>query len=510
MKEVKKYMSKVKGLGKISIILVLTLLLGLITIPALASNANPKTFSVIKSKIIKKLPESKQLQLNVVSGQPEEPIIDVGIYEGLGDTVMSALPQDEIYGDNVPDFDFLTLVFNESLINKNNEATNAIQEAVDKAFGPNKAKVETSEDEDGFTSRFFVVYALKDIDLNSANNIILPKGSVTGDLSKKTNSKDLAIFRVPPKRSLPADEEPLLFSACYSGLWDDVMNANPDPDQDIFNQIGVEFNEPILNDKGQGLEAIKNAVKEAFGSGAVVEVAQDEGEENSSIYYINAEKDINLNDVKSIVLKAGTIEGAQSHVKNKDDIYLYVAPQTPTDPPTKPPTNPPDTTQPQPDPGQQPATTGPAYPGSYIMYGSRGGNVKTVQDKLNALGFNCGAVDGIFGPKTKAAVVSFQRANGLAADGIIGPLTWSKLFGNSTSASPVSSSAGYPGLVMYGMHNANVSAVQSKLATLGFNPGSIDGIFGPKTLAALKNFQRAEGLVIDGIVGPITWKALFG
>ena len=48
-------------------------------------------------------------------------------------------------------------------------------------------------------------------------------------------------------------------------------------------------------------------------------------------------------------------------------------------------------------------------------------------DALNALGYDCGSVDGIFGSKTKAAVMAFQKANGLGADGIVGPLTWGKL-----------------------------------------------------------------------------------
>ena len=48
-------------------------------------------------------------------------------------------------------------------------------------------------------------------------------------------------------------------------------------------------------------------------------------------------------------------------------------------------------------------------------------------DALNALGYDCGSVDGIFGSKTYAAVLAFQKANGLVADGIVGSLTWGKL-----------------------------------------------------------------------------------
>ncbi len=53
----------------------------------------------------------------------------------------------------------------------------------------------------------------------------------------------------------------------------------------------------------------------------------------------------------------------------------------------------------------------------------RGDDVRALQTMLNALGYDCGAVDGIFGNKTKAGVKTFQQAKGLAVDGIAGPIT---------------------------------------------------------------------------------------
>ncbi len=53
-----------------------------------------------------------------------------------------------------------------------------------------------------------------------------------------------------------------------------------------------------------------------------------------------------------------------------------------------------------------------------------------------------------------------------------------------------------------------VRTLQQALARAGFSPGPIDGEFGPKTLAAVRAFQRAKGLEVDGIVGPRTWGAL--
>ena len=52
--------------------------------------------------------------------------------------------------------------------------------------------------------------------------------------------------------------------------------------------------------------------------------------------------------------------------------------------------------------------------------------------------------------------------------------------------------------------------VQKALIAAGFNPGSPDGVMGPRTRAAIMAFQRAKGLEVDGIVGPVTAAALFG
>ena len=55
-----------------------------------------------------------------------------------------------------------------------------------------------------------------------------------------------------------------------------------------------------------------------------------------------------------------------------------------------------------------------------------------------------------------------------------------------------------------GSSGDEVAQLQKRLAAAGFDPGSADGIFGPKTEAALKAFQEASGLAVDGIAGPAT------
>ena len=151
----------------------------------------------------------------------------------------------------------------------------------------------------------------------------------------------------------------------------------------------------------------------------------------------------------------------------------------------------------------------PTVPDMPMLYrGCTGDAVKTLQDKLNTLGYNSGNVDGIFGVKTYAAVTAFQKANGLGVDGIVGKLTWGKLYGVSP-AMPVETTTvvGRP-MVSYGSRGDAVRKLQELLNALGYDCDSVDGIFGSKTKAAVLAFQKANGLGVDGIVGPLTWAKL--
>ena len=151
----------------------------------------------------------------------------------------------------------------------------------------------------------------------------------------------------------------------------------------------------------------------------------------------------------------------------------------------------------------------PVVPDMPMLYrGCTGDAVKTLQEKLNAKGFDSGNVDGIFGAKTYAAVTAFQKVNGLGVDGIVGKLTWGKLYGVSP-AMPVETTTvvGRP-TVSYGSRGDAVRKLQELLNALGYDCGSVDGIFGSKTKAAVLAFQKANGLGADGIVGPLTWAKL--
>ena len=151
----------------------------------------------------------------------------------------------------------------------------------------------------------------------------------------------------------------------------------------------------------------------------------------------------------------------------------------------------------------------PTVPDMPMLYrGCTGDAVKTLQEKLNAKGFDSGNVDGIFGAKTYAAVTAFQKANGLGVDGIVGKLTWGKLYGVSP-AMPVETTTvvGRP-MVSYGSRGDAVRKLQELLNAKGYTCGSVDGIFGSKTYAAVLAFQKANGLAADGIVGSLTWGKL--
>ena len=152
------------------------------------------------------------------------------------------------------------------------------------------------------------------------------------------------------------------------------------------------------------------------------------------------------------------------------------------------------------------ASTVPDMP--MLYRGCTGDAVKTLQEKLNAKGFDSGNVDGIFGAKTYAAVTAFQKTNSLGVDGIVGKLTWGKLYGVSP-AMPVETTTvvGRP-MVSYGSRGDAVRKLQELLNALGYDCGSVDGIFGSKTKAAVLAFQKANGLAADGIVGPLTWGKL--
>ena len=138
----------------------------------------------------------------------------------------------------------------------------------------------------------------------------------------------------------------------------------------------------------------------------------------------------------------------------------------------------------------------PIQPWPVVRQGDEGHPVLTLQELLRALG-HAVAVDGDFGPQTASAVRAVQNAAGLTADGVVGPLTWPKVIATVRRGST--------GDAVRGVQ------VEFQFRNLSGDPTEgvqIDGIFGPKTEQAVRGFQDALDITVDGIVGPVTWRAL--
>ena len=130
-------------------------------------------------------------------------------------------------------------------------------------------------------------------------------------------------------------------------------------------------------------------------------------------------------------------------------------------------------------------------------------HVAALQVALRAKGMYRSSVDGVLGPRTRAAIRRFQRRAGLVPDGVAGPRTRRAFgrFGRHRLGSRV---------LRDGASGWDVAALQFSLAWHGFASGTFDGVFGPRTEEAVRGFQHYADLNEDGIAGPATLRALSG
>ena len=172
-----------------------------------------------------------------------------------------------------------------------------------------------------------------------------------------------------------------------------------------------------------------------------------------------------------------------------------------------------------------------SYPGTPLRLGSVGEDVVILQAMLNRISQNYPAIPkinpaiGSFNEETKAAVKKFQSIFNLTPDGIVGKATWYKLvylYVGVTQLSELVSQGQtfyavqfqYPGVLREGDRGDEVKVLQYMLALLeefdsALSPVGIDGVFGPSTARAVRNYQGVTGLVVDGIVGEDTWNSLY-
>ena len=172
-----------------------------------------------------------------------------------------------------------------------------------------------------------------------------------------------------------------------------------------------------------------------------------------------------------------------------------------------------------------------SYPGTALKKGSSGLDVQTIQTYLTRIRRNYPAIPaitdqtGVFGDSTRAAVAKFQSIFNLASDGVVGKATWNKLsylYASVTRLAELNSEGTSLGIgtvppssvLRRGSSGQDVITLQYLLNMAAeFNstiPATAqDGIFGSNTQQSVAAFQRAAGLAPDGIVGPLTWQALY-
>ncbi|MEQ9667516.1 peptidoglycan-binding protein [Coleofasciculus sp. G2-EDA-02] len=171
-----------------------------------------------------------------------------------------------------------------------------------------------------------------------------------------------------------------------------------------------------------------------------------------------------------------------------------------------------------------------ASPVLALRKGTSGAEVTNLQKTLQAEGYFTGPITGYYGPLTEAAVIQFQKANGLNPDGIVGANTTATL--KSDSAAPTNSSidsqtptpleldsptpepdkplvSARPNFILQrGDRNPQVTSLQRNLQVAGYFSGPITGYYGSTTQDAVIQLQKAHGLTVDGIAGSQTRAAL--
>ena len=171
-----------------------------------------------------------------------------------------------------------------------------------------------------------------------------------------------------------------------------------------------------------------------------------------------------------------------------------------------------------------------SYPGVPLRIGDSGNNVKIIQTELNRIARNYPAIpkiaeeNGVFGVDTEAAVQKFQQIFELAQTGEVDKSTWYKIkqyyvgvknLSDLLSEGVTLSEAQVPFATQLseGSQGIGVRTIQYYLNIIAYfnpdlNPPPLDGIYGPETTAAVKQFQQYYGLPVTGVLNTATWNVL--
>ncbi|MBD0272493.1 MAG: peptidoglycan-binding protein [Acetobacteraceae bacterium] len=157
----------------------------------------------------------------------------------------------------------------------------------------------------------------------------------------------------------------------------------------------------------------------------------------------------------------------------------------------------------------------PASPGLVYSQPLSPAALMQVQERLRQVGAYNGRSDGIWGPDSQSALERFQQGRGLQVTGQLNQATAATLGLNPNellAARPGAPGTGVDAAPAVATSNtlsrAAVRNVQSRLRTLGFYRGQVDGAWGAGTQAAIERFQQGRGLQPTGQINPVTAQAL--
>lgn len=137
--------------------------------------------------------------------------------------------------------------------------------------------------------------------------------------------------------------------------------------------------------------------------------------------------------------------------------------------------------------------------------------VRDVQRSLGAKGYNAGTPDGVYGASTEQALRKFQRDQKLSATGQLDTQTLAALGLTAAAAGQRSSytpTTQRQGAMATQPSSGQVRGIQQNLADRGYDAGRVDGLWGPRTQQALRDFQRDQNLQASGTADPQTMAAL--